>query len=75
MEYLYIYLPNISNSTFTSSLTFKSFKFVSFNVWGIMFKLKFDFETFEIVKETPFIEIEAFSCKNFDNFLFFNSSH
>ena len=69
-----MYLPNISNSTFTVSFNLKFFKLVSLSVCGIIFKIIFLLKILEIVKETPLIEIEAFSSKCFINFLFLNSS-
>ena len=69
-----MYLLKISSSTFTRSLLFKFFKFVSLRVWGITLISKLSFLTFEIVKETPFIEIDAFSIKNLFNFLLSNSN-
>ena len=38
-----------------------------------MFNLKFFFETLDIVKETPLIEMEALLSRNLNNFLLFNS--
>ena len=58
---------NISNSTFTKRLTFKFFKLVSFSVCGITVISKKGELTFEIVRDTPFIDIEAFSIKNLFN--------
>jgi hypothetical protein len=69
-----MYLPNISNSTLTVSFNLKFFRLVSLSVCGIIFKIIFLLEILEIVKETPLIEIEAFSSKCFINFLFLNSS-
>ena len=36
----------------------------------MIFNIKYLFETFDIVKETPFIEIDALSSKYLSNFLF-----
>ena len=64
--YLYIYLPNISNSTFTKSFFFRFFKLVKDKVWGIILISKYFFETFDNVNDTPLIEIEAFSSRNLE---------
>ena len=72
--YLYIYLPNISSSTFTISLIFKFTKFVSFKVCGITLISKYPLATLERVKDTPLIAIEAFSIKYLCNFLFLSSN-
>ena len=42
-------------------------RLVNFKVCGIIFKYRLFFDIFEIVKETPLIEIEAFSTKYFVN--------
>ena len=67
-------MPKISNSTFTISFTLRFFKLVSFNVWGIIFKTKLLLKIFEIVKETPLIEIEAFSSRCLSNLISLISS-
>ena len=64
--YLYIYLPKISNSTFTKSETLRYFKLVNFKVWGIIFISKYPFSTLLIVNETPLIAIEAFSINDLE---------
>ena len=64
----------MSNSTFTISLTFILLKLVSFSVCGIIFISKYELVTLDIVKETPLIEIEAFSIKDFCNLILFNLS-
>ena len=66
-----MYLLKISNSTFTKSLILRFLRLVNCKVWGIIFISKNPFVTLEIVRETPLIEIDAFSTKNFDNFLSF----
>ena len=72
--YLYKYFPKISNSTLTISFTFNFLRFVSFKVCGMIFRLKNVLEILEIVRDTPLIEIDAFSTKYFLSFLFFISS-
>ena len=54
----------------TRSLTFKFFKFVNFKVWGITFISKYPFLILDIVNDTPFTEIEAFSINWLNKFLF-----
>ena len=63
-----IYLLNISNSTFTTSLTL-NFLMREFKCAGMTLIWNLLDPTFEIVKETPFIETEAFSIKYLNNFL------
>ena len=58
-----MYLANISNSTLTKSFTLRFFRFVNSSECGIIFKLKFLPLTLDIVKETPFIDIDAFLLK------------
>ena len=74
-----MYLLNISNSTFTRSFDLRYFKFVSFKVCGIIFKVKWVLKTFEMVNDTPLIAIEPFSSKylelNLSEILSFNNQN
>ena len=69
-----MYLLKISNSTLTTSFFFRSFKLVNLRVWGITVISKDLLNTFEIVNDTPFIDIEAFSIRDLYNLLSFNSN-
>ena len=60
-----MYFPKISNSTLTTSFSFKYFKFVNFSVWGITTVWNPSLKILEIVNETPLIAIDPFWIKYF----------
>ena len=70
MEYLYIYLLKISNSTFTVSFFLRFIRLVNFKVCGITFTSKELRKVLEIVRDTPLIATDAFSTKNLLYLLF-----
>ena len=68
VEFL-MYLPKISNSTFTKSFFLRNTKLVKLRVLGITAISNPSFNILEIVREMPFIDTEPFPTKFFLYFL------
>ena len=67
-------MDKISNSILTKVLILILDKLVSFNVWGISQISNPFLVILEIVNDTPFIKIEAFSIRSFLYFLLTSNS-